>query len=261
MERGFVLWFTGLPGSGKTSIAKLVLDELKSRGFKVELLDGDWVRKTINPDAGFTREERRKHLIRVAWIARLLARNGVAVLCSFVSPYRDVRSEIRKIVKEEVPFIQVYVKCSLEECIRRDPKGLYKRALAGEIKNFTGISDPYEEPENPDITLDTEHLSVGECVSKVIDYLKERNLIKRLEGAGSRGPWEKRPRSILKALSYRLYQSSLISPLIVFTLTGNWILGLKFSVLESIIKIPAYYLFERIWAYIGYGYVERRAWR
>ncbi|RLF34906.1 MAG: adenylyl-sulfate kinase [Thermoplasmata archaeon] len=261
MERGFVLWFTGLPGSGKTSIAKLVLDELRSRGFRVELLDGDWVRKTINPDAGFTREERRRHLIRVAWIARLLARNGVVVLCSFISPYKDVRSEIRRIVEEDAPFIEVYAKCSLEECIRRDPKGLYKRALTGEIKNFTGISDPYEEPESPDIILDTEHLSVSECVSKVIEYLKKRDLVERLEDAGFKGPWEKHPRSILKALSYRLYQSFLISPLIVFTLTGNWILGLKFGIFESIIKIPAYYLFERIWAYIGYGYMGRSVWR
>jgi len=261
LGKGFVLWFTGLPGSGKTTIAKSVRDRLSDMGFKTELLDGDWVRKTINPDAGFTREERKKHLIRVAWIARLLARNGVAVLCSFVSPYRDVRSEIRKIVEGDAPFIEVYAKCSLEECIRRDPKGLYKRALAGEIKNFTGISDPYEEPENPDITLDTEHLSVSECVSKVIEYLKKRDLVERLEDAGFKGPWEKHPRSILKALSYRLYQSFLISPLIVFTLTGNWILGLEFGIFESIIKIPAYYLFERIWAYIGYGYMGRRVWR
>jgi len=155
IEKGIVAWLTGLPASGKTTIANLAARILKSRGFRVEVLDGDWVRKTINPDAGFTREERRRHLLRVAWIARLLARNGVIVLCSFVSPYREVRSEIRRIIEEEVPFLEVYVKCPLSECIRRDPKGLYRKALRGEIKNFTGISDPYEPPEKPDLELDT----------------------------------------------------------------------------------------------------------
>lgn len=105
IERGVVVWFTGLPASGKTTIAMGVAERLKRDGYRVEILDGDWVRKTINPDAGFTKEERRRHLIRVAWIARLLARNGVVVLCSFVSPYRDVRSEIRRVIEEEgIPF-------------------------------------------------------------------------------------------------------------------------------------------------------------
>jgi len=184
MERGFVLWFTGLPGSGKTTIAKLVFDELRSRGFRVEFLDGDWVRRTINPDAGFTREERRRHLVRVAWIARLLARNGVVVLCSFVSPYRDVRSEIRRIVEEDAPFIEIYAKCSLEECIRRDPKGLYKKALAGEIKNFTGIDDPYEEPESPEIILDTEREDAESNARKVLEKLEELELLEEGEANG-----------------------------------------------------------------------------
>lgn len=178
IEKGFVVWFTGLPGSGKTTIATRVAEILKSMGYRVEVLDGDWVRKTINPDAGFTREQRRIHLLRVAWIARLLARNGVIVLCSFVSPYRDVRAEIRRIVEEEgLKFIEVYTKCSLEECIRRDPKGLYKKALRGEIKHFTGISDPYEEPPNPDLVLDTEHDSIENNVAKVVNKLKELQLI------------------------------------------------------------------------------------
>jgi len=178
LDRGFVLWFTGLPGSGKTTVAKAVREKLSDIGLKTELLDGDWVRKTINPDAGFTKEERRRHLLRVAWIARLLARNDVAVLCSFVSPYRDVRAEIRKIVEEDAPFIEIYTKCSLEECIRRDPKGLYKKALSGEIKNFTGLDDPYEEPENPELVIDTEHDSIEENVNKVLEKLEEANLIK-----------------------------------------------------------------------------------
>ena len=178
IDKGFVIWFTGLPGSGKTTIARGVMERLKGMGYRVELLDGDWVRRTINPDAGFTREQRRIHLLRVAWISRLLARNGVIVVCSFVSPYRDVRAEIRRIVEEEgLKFIEVFTKCSLEECIRRDPKGLYKKALRGEIKHFTGISDPYEEPENPDIVVDTEHDPIEVNVEKVINKLKELKLI------------------------------------------------------------------------------------
>ncbi len=177
IDKGFVVWFTGLPGSGKTTIASKVAEVLRSEGYRVELLDGDWVRKTINPDAGFTFEERRRHLLRVAWIARLLARNGVIVLCSFVSPYRSVRREIRNIIEEEVPFIEVYVKCSLQECIRRDPKGLYKKALAGEIKNFTGISDPYEEPENPEVVVDTEHFDAKTNARTVLRYLVEKGLV------------------------------------------------------------------------------------
>ena len=177
LDKGFVVWFTGLPGSGKTTIAEALRKKLQNAGYRVELLDGDWVRRTINPDAGFTKEERRIQLLRVAWIARLLARNGVITLCSFVSPYRDVRSEIRKIIEEELPFIEVYTKCSLEECIKRDPKGLYKRALAGEIKNFTGIDDPYEEPENPELIIDAEHNSAEQNAEKVLEKLKEALLI------------------------------------------------------------------------------------
>lgn len=174
IDRGLVVWLTGLPGSGKTTIAASTATRLRDMGYRVEVLDGDWVRKTINPDAGYTREERRRHLLRVAWIARLLARNGVIVLCSFVSPYRSVRAEIRRIIEEEVPFIEAYVKCPLEECIKRDPKGLYKKALRGEIKHFTGISDPYEPPENPDIVLDTVNNGVEENTEKLLSLILMR---------------------------------------------------------------------------------------
>ena len=173
LEKGLVVWLTGLPASGKTTIASRVAESLKKENFRVELLDGDWVRKTINPDAGFTREERKRHLLRVAWIARLLARNGVIVLCSFVSPYEDVRKEIKDIIKKEVPFIEVYVKCDLKVCIKRDPKGLYKKALKGEIKHFSGISDPYEPPTNPDLILDTEKLTIEESAEKLLNKIKE----------------------------------------------------------------------------------------
>lgn len=174
LDKGFVLWFTGLPGSGKTTIASRVAEVLKSKGYRVELIDGDWARKTVSVGSGFTREERMIHLKRIAWIARLLARNGVIVLCSFVSPYREARKMIREIIEEEVPFTEIYVYCPLEECIRRDPKGLYRKALKGEIKHFTGITDPYEEPENPDLKLDTHKESIEECVNKVLNYIRER---------------------------------------------------------------------------------------
>jgi adenylylsulfate kinase len=177
LDKGFVVWLTGLPGSGKSTIARGAADRIKKMGYRVEVLDGDWVRKTINPDAGFDKEGRKRHLLRVAWISRLLARNGVIVLASFVSPYRAVRAEIRGIVEEEVPFIEVYVKASVEECIRRDPKGLYAKALRGEIKNFTGISDPYEEPLSPELVIDTEAESPEESVRKLLNYLTEKGLL------------------------------------------------------------------------------------
>lgn len=174
LDKGFVVWFTGLPGSGKTTLARGVAEKLREKGFRVEVIDGDWARKTISLGAGFTREERRIHLHRIAWVARLLARNGVIVLCSFVSPYREVRRMIREIIEEEAPFIEIYVQCPLEECIRRDPKGLYKKALRGEIKHFTGISDPYEPPENPDIIVNTVLHSVQENIEKIMSYISTR---------------------------------------------------------------------------------------
>ena len=177
MEKGFVIWITGLPASGKTTIARIVADKLRSIGLKVEMLDGDEVRKWLSPEAGFTREDRERHLRRVAYVSKLLARNGVAVIASFVSPYRKIRSEIRQIIENEnIPFIEVYTKCSLQKCIERDPKGLYKKALAGEIKHFTGLDDPYEEPENPEITLDTENTPPEENAKKLLNYIKENIL-------------------------------------------------------------------------------------
>jgi adenylylsulfate kinase len=178
LEKGFVVWFTGLPASGKTTLANALAARLRKEDYRVEVLDGDWVRQTINLGAGFTREERERHLLRVAWVARLLARNGVIVLCSFVSPYRDVRRKVREIVEEEVPFFEVYVKCSLKECIRRDPKNLYKKALAGEIPHFTGVSDPYEEPENPDLVVDTEKTTPEKGAERVLQLLLNRGALR-----------------------------------------------------------------------------------
>lgn len=169
-----VAWLTGLPGSGKTTLATRAADVLREKGYRVEVLDGDWVRNTINVGAGFTRDEREKHLLRVAWIARLLARNNVIVLCSFVSPYRDVRRRIREIISQEVPFYEIWVKCSVEDCIKRDPKGLYAKALRGEIKHMTGIDDPYEPPESPDLVIDTVNSGVEENVYKLLGFIISR---------------------------------------------------------------------------------------
>ncbi len=167
-----MVWLTGLPGSGKSTVAKGLARRLRLAGYRVEVLDGDWVRRTINVGAGFTREERIKHLLRVAWISRLLARNGVIVICSFVSPYREVRDRIKRIVSEEVPFIEVWIKCRLEECIRRDPKGLYLRALKGEVRHMTGLEDPYEPPESPDLIIDTENNTPENCSEILLKHLE-----------------------------------------------------------------------------------------
>ncbi len=174
IERGLVAWLTGLPGSGKTTVARLVAERLRSEGYRVEVIDGDWARTTVSEGAGFTREERLRHIKRIAWIARLLARNGVIVITSLVSPYREARSLARGIIEEDAPFMEVYVKASLETVMRRDPKGLYKKALQGQVKHMTGVSDPYEPPENPDLILDTEAEEPEESARRLYEAIKAR---------------------------------------------------------------------------------------
>ncbi|MGQ4891987.1 MAG: adenylyl-sulfate kinase [Candidatus Njordarchaeia archaeon] len=177
MEKGFVLWFTGLPGAGKTTLGRKIYEILKEKGYKVEMLDGDEVRKWLSPEAGFTKEDRERHLRRVIYVSKLLARNGVIVIATFVSPYRAIREEARKNIKD---FVEVFVKCSVDTAIKRDPKGLYKRALKGEIKNMTGIDDPYEEPINPEIVVDTERLSVEESIDLILGKLREMGYLESL---------------------------------------------------------------------------------
>ena len=173
-NEGFTLWFTGLSGSGKTTIAKIVEAELRARGLRVERLDGDIVRQSLTRDLGFSKEDRDKNIERVTFVAKLLSRNGVAVIASFISPYRAARARARA---ETTNFIEVYVKCPIEVCIERDVKGLYAKALAGEIKGFTGIDDPYEEPENPELTIETDKESPEESAARILRYLEERGLI------------------------------------------------------------------------------------
>lgn len=172
--KGFVLWFTGLSGSGKSIIADKVAEKLKERGLRIERLDGDIVRKSLTKDLGFSENDRNENIKRVTFVAKLLSRNDVGVIASFISPYREIRNHVRK---EVTNFIEVYTKCPLDVCIQRDPKGLYKKALNGEIENFTGVSHPYEEPENPEILLETDKESIEESVNKVIKKIEEFGLV------------------------------------------------------------------------------------
>jgi adenylyl-sulfate kinase len=173
-DQGFVLWFTGLSGSGKTTLAKLIVKDLNAHGRRVERLDGDVVRQSLTADLGFSKEDRDKNIQRVTFVAKLLSRNGVGVLASFISPYQATRDWVRS---EVTNFIEVFVDCPLEECIRRDVKGLYAKALAGEIPIFTGVSDPYEPPLDPEISVNTAKESVEESCAKIIGYLEEMGYV------------------------------------------------------------------------------------
>lgn len=173
-QPGFVVWMTGLSGSGKTTIALLLVEELKRRGLKVERLDGDVVRQSLTRDLGFTKEDRDKNIERVSFVAKLLSRNGVACVCSFISPYQAVRDQVRE---ETTNFIEVFVDAPLEVVKERDVKGLYEKAIAGEIENFTGISDPFEAPVKPDIHVRTDQQEPEESARAILDYLEARRLI------------------------------------------------------------------------------------
>jgi adenylylsulfate kinase len=167
---GFTLWLTGLSGAGKSTLAAAVGEALSRHGIRVEILDGDDVRQNLSRGLGFSREDRDTNIRRIGYVAKLLTRNGVVVITAAISPYRAVRDEVRR---EVGAFVEVHVKASLDECIRRDAKGLYRRALAGEIPHFTGVSDPYEEPLRPELIVDTEQEDVGDSATRVIEHLVE----------------------------------------------------------------------------------------
>ena len=173
-QKGVTVWFTCLPCSGKTTIADKVAEFLSAKGYKVERLDGDSFRKELSIDVGFSKEDREENLRRAAYVAKLLTRNGVIVLASFVSPYSKTRNKIRNEIGD---FIEVYVECSPEICKKRDVKGMYKKALAGEIKDFTGVNDPYEIPESPEIVIDTNKNNVEESANIILKKLRELRYI------------------------------------------------------------------------------------
>lgn len=176
-NKGFTLWFTGLPCSGKSTLASIVAKELERRGRGVEVLDGDVVRTHLTKGLGFSREDRDENIRRIGFVCRLLSKHGVAAVAAAISPYRAVRNELRSSIEN---FVEVYVKTSLETCIRRDVKGMYKKALAGELKNFTGIDDPYESPANPELVIETEGTPPAECATRIMALLEQLGLVERL---------------------------------------------------------------------------------
>jgi len=174
---GFTLWFTGLSGSGKTTIAHFVGPELDRRGLVVEYLDGDTVRTHLSKELGFSKEDRDTHIERVGWVASRLTRQGGAVIAAAISPYEATRRKARELVEEFGTFVEVYVRASVDECARRDVKGLYEKAFRGEIKEFTGVNDPYEEPTAPDLVIDSEQHSPEESAALVVAKLEELGLV------------------------------------------------------------------------------------
>lgn len=180
MTEGFTLWFTGLSGAGKSTLANLAAAELRDRGHRVEVLDGDEVRTNLSKGLGFSKEDRDTNIRRIGYVCNLLARNGVIAISAAISPYREVRDEVRRLHQR---FFEVFVKCPLDTLVERDVKGLYKKALRGEIANFTGVSDPYEEPLNPELVVETHRESREESLQRLIARLESLNYVIR-NGAG-----------------------------------------------------------------------------
>ncbi len=176
MTEGFTLWFTGLSGSGKSTLANLVADELRHRGHRVEILDGDEVRTNLSKGLGFSKEDRDTNIRRIGYVCKLLARNGVIAISAAISPYRDVRDEVRKMHDR---FFEVFVECPLDTLVERDVKGLYKKAIAGEIKNFTGVSDPYEAPLKAELVVNSARQSREESLAGLLGKLEAMNFINK----------------------------------------------------------------------------------
>jgi adenylylsulfate kinase len=176
MAEGFTLWLTGLPGSGKSTLASLAAEELRRRGYRVEILDGIEVRTHLSKDLGFSKADRDANIRRIGYVSKLLSRNGVIAITAAISPYRETRDEVRR---QHERFVEVYVKCSLEKLFERDEKGLYAKALKGEIPSFTGVSDPYEEPLNPELVIESDReaasVSLGRLLAKLeqLGYISE----------------------------------------------------------------------------------------
>jgi adenylyl-sulfate kinase len=177
MNRGFAIWFTGLSGAGKTTLSTRLAEILRERGLRVELLDGDEVRTHLSKGLGFSREDRDTNIRRIGFVCKLLSRNGVATIAAAISPYRAARDEVRR---EIGSFVEVFVTCPLEQLVQRDVKGLYARALRGDVTNFTGVSDPYEEPLNPEITVRTDLETIDESLTKIVAELERLGYVQPL---------------------------------------------------------------------------------
>ena len=175
-NRGFTLWFTGLPCSGKSTVSSLLYEQLRAQGLKVELLDGDVVRQNLTKGLGFSKEDRDENIRRIGFVCHLLSRNGVVAIAAAISPYRKVRDEVRRLIGR---FVEVYVDCPLEICMQRDVKGMYKKALKGELSQFTGVSDPYEAPLDPEVTIETNRETPEESAGKIIQRLEELGYLPR----------------------------------------------------------------------------------
>jgi adenylyl-sulfate kinase len=172
MRKGFTLWFTGLSGAGKSTLSIPVAALLLERGHRVEVLDGDEVRTHLSKGLGFSKEDRDINIRRIGWVAKTLSKHGVVAITAAISPYRDIRDEVRKSVEHAgAGFVEVFVKCPIDVLAERDVKGLYKKAIAGEIKHFTGVSDPYEEPVDPDVLIDSSKETVAESTQKIVTKL------------------------------------------------------------------------------------------
>lgn len=172
-QKGILLWFTGMSAAGKSTIAHTLESELFARGRLTAVFDGDNVRHGLNKDLGFSKADREENIRRIAEVAKLFVENGLIVMTAFISPYRDDREKVRSIMGKD--FVEIYIKCPIEELEKRDPKGIYKKARAGLVKDFTGISAPYEEPLNPELVFDTSAMSVEECVKELLDYLNSHH--------------------------------------------------------------------------------------
>lgn len=254
---GFTLWFTGLPCCGKSTLANVVADRLRERGLRVERLDGDIVRKSLSRDLGFTKEDRDKNIERIIFISSLLSRNGVAVLTSFVSPYRQKRAEARK---ETTNFFEIYVKCPVEVCMERDVKGMYKKALNGEISDFTGVSDPYEEPESPEIVINSDSETVEESARRIVSMVEESGILKGKErkSAGSksfRSAWQTRARAWAKSLVWRVIGIFVLGG-VSWLVTHSWEKVTLITLIFHGTRFVLYYFHERVWDRIEWGKIR-----
>ncbi len=183
--KGFTIWLTGLSGAGKTTLATEMARELRARGVSVEVLDGDQVRTNLSKGLGFSKEDRDTNIRRIGYVCRLLSRNGVAAISAAISPYREARDEVRRLVEQDgAEFLEVFVTCPIDVLAERDVKGLYKKALAGEIKGFTGVDDPYEEPLAPDVIIESDRELVDFSAMKIINELEQRELVPKVEIPG-----------------------------------------------------------------------------